>query len=562
MKVQIRQYRGVERADIELDPIALVAGRNGAGKSSVAQAVAAALTSMAIVVPGVSKKDAKKLVRDGADEGAVLLTQDTVSRSVSYPKAEVSGLNDADFGSSELAVGLGHIFDMKPDDRARVLAGYIQAMPTKSDIVAAVGDIGYNETTAARVWAAVEGGTPDAWDQTWAKSREYGTKEKGKWEGITGEAYGSKKAADWKPVALTNETDRQVLADKVLSAKQRVERTVGSAAVSEAEIARLNKLVEAAAGAEDITPVKADLEKVRGDLAKARTAREAMPSEAQGSGTKNEQRPCPACGAALVIEKVYNEPIKLSVFSSETAAAAAKHDNRKDRAKLDGTIAGLKSAVVILEGRYEMAKRLTDDGMAAAERLTEIGENKGAGQDAIFDAKAALNAASLVLQSFDNKAKADELHAAIAKNEQLIALLAPDGLRRRTLAKALGAFNGLLAELSAAAGWPAVRLDESLAAHYGQRPVGSVSKSEQWRARAVVQIAMASLDGSVAVVIDDAETMIDAKSRSGLFSVLQKTGLRALVCMAFAKRELVPNLAAAGLGASYWIENAVAEVMK
>ena len=42
LQAKVRGFRGCERADIEIDPISLLAGLNGAGKSSICQAIAAA----------------------------------------------------------------------------------------------------------------------------------------------------------------------------------------------------------------------------------------------------------------------------------------------------------------------------------------------------------------------------------------------------------------------------------------------------------------------------------------------------------------------------------------
>ena len=64
---------------------------------------------------------------------------------------------------------------------------------------------------------------------------------------------------------------------------------------------------------------------------------------------------------------------------------------------------------------------------------------------------------------------------------------------------------------------------------------------------------MARLDNSAMVVIDAAD-VLDGTTRSGLFALLEDSGLPALVCMTLTRREQVPDLAAAGLGQSYWLE--------
>ena len=72
---------------------------------------------------------------------------------------------------------------------------------------------------------------------------------------------------------------------------------------------------------------------------------------------------------------------------------------------------------------------------------------------------------------------------------------------------------------------------------------------------------MAQLDGSAMVVLDAAD-VLDGPTRSGLFALLEEAGLPALVCMTLSRREQLPDLAAAGLGASWWIEDGVAQPLR
>ena len=92
-------------------------------------------------------------------------------------------------------------------------------------------------------------------------------------------------------------------------------------------------------------------------------------------------------------------------------------------------------------------------------------------------------------------------------------------------------------------------------------PYPLLSKSEQYRVRAVFQVAMAIIDGSDLVVLDEAD-ILDGPTRSGLFKMLDaatQEGLAALVCMTLSRRDQAPDLAAIGLGRSYWLEAGVAE---
>ena len=109
-----------------------------------------------------------------------------------------------------------------------------------------------------------------------------------------------------------------------------------------------------------------------------------------------------------------------------------------------------------------------------------------------------------------------------------------------------------------AAGWKVVAIAPDMALTYGGRPYALLSTSEQYRLRAVLQAAIARLAGADLVVID-AANVLDAPTRSGLFSMLGQAELSAVVCMTLSRREQVPDLARAGLGESYWLDDGVLE---
>jgi predicted ATP-dependent endonuclease of OLD family len=61
--IELRDFRGCERASLRVDPIALVAGRNATGKSSIAQAIGAALAGEPLVLEGLAKASAARWSR-------------------------------------------------------------------------------------------------------------------------------------------------------------------------------------------------------------------------------------------------------------------------------------------------------------------------------------------------------------------------------------------------------------------------------------------------------------------------------------------------------------------
>lgn len=552
LTISIRDYRGLERADIELSPIALVAGRNEQGKSCLAQAARAALYGTAVPLPNVAKKDAQLLVRDGAKEGHATATLGDLSCKIEWPRATEKVAEAGAPKCSEFATGLMHILDLDAKARANALATYIDSAPTKADLAAAMADVGYSEAAVEQTWLAVS--EPGGWDSTYKKAREHTTKLKGAWEQVTGEKYGSKKAENWKNDGYPEGATREELEAEVERAKAAVKKAVGAAAVSAADIERLE--AEAEAEIPDLDALRKDLEAVEAELAEVQAERMKLPADI-GAGD-NAVCDCPSCGAKLVVEHIWNGPTVLKPYDEDEAKKATSKEVGRRRAELDGRTSNLKGKVASLTHEIARGEAAAKRAEAAKAKLAELAKQEQPDEEKIAEAERREAEALKALRAFEAKAQADKLHGQIVRNDALVTILAPDGLRRRKLAAGLDAFNSGLAKLCEAAGWPAVRFDENLEAHYGTRPLWAASASGQWRARVVIQVAMALLDNSPAVVIDEAD-ILDARGRNGLFKMLPVAGVRALCCMTINKPDLVPNLNAAKLGSAYWIEGGVVE---
>src|SRR6185369_4948226 len=169
-----------------------------------------------------------------------------------------------------------------------------------------------------------------------------------------------------------------------------------------------------------------------------------------------------------------------------------------------------------------------------------------------------LQTAKVRLDAFQRKFSADRTHTAICQNQELANKTAPDGIRGDVLAKALKGFNLFADPICKAAGWRVVALEPDFTPTYGGTQYLLLSESAKWRVRTVLQMVMAKLDKSQALVIDAAD-ILDKQGRNGLFKAVAAAGLPALVCMTLDGKELVPNLGRAGIGCSYWIEGGVAE---
>ena len=71
--------------------------------------------------------------------------------------------------------------------------------------------------------------------------------------------------------------------------------------------------------------------------------------------------------------------------------------------------------------------------------------------------------------------------------------------------------------------------------------------------RAALQIAIAQLEKAGLVIIDGAD-ILDKDGRARLMNLVVGLGIPAVVCMTLNRPDMAPDLAAAGVGATYWVE--------
>jgi hypothetical protein len=547
---QVRDFRGCTKADVEVNPIAIVGGRNGAGKTSIAQGAGAVLTGSALPLAGLARGSAGVLVRTGASGASVTVRGESGTARIDWPAAQPVSEGEPPT-ASPYAAGLVSVATMPGAERVRVLSEYLKSDPTREDLRAALERTPSLAEHTEAIWQLI---TAKGWDGAHAIRREKGAEYKGAWRQVTGINYGSRVAAGWRPDLAEEPLAEPELVALVEQADRDRNRALAAAAVSNVERDRL--AVEAsnldAASGNDLR-TEAEVSRIQGEITAARERRAALPT-----GEQPSTMPCPHCGGALVLRRVSLVETRLEAAGAKIAGEELRAQ-RRAIAEADGTIEHLAGDLVAAQRRQAEARAAVAAATNARQRLADMPQVPQGEAPDLEAAKTALTRAERRLALWRQKSEADDLYSRIAGNELVLELLAPDGLRAARLAQVLEVFNkAVLGELAASAGWNPVTVAPDLSVSYAGRPYGLCATSEQYRARAVLQLAMARLDGSQMVVLDAAD-VLDGPTRSGLFSMLEAAGLPALVCMTLSRREQLPNLAGMGLGASYWIEAGTAE---
>lgn len=540
MKIKIRNYRGVSSADLEHNKITLIGGDNHAGKTSIGEALGAVLTGDVFRRPDILKKHIKGIVRDGAKAGAAEVQIGDITARADWPDCKYSAGNIRNI--SNIAAGMDSLLKMKRTERAAIIAKFINAEPTPADLEAELNsfDIGPEITEGLNKKIKVSG-----FDSVCSVAKEKGTKIKGQWEEAAGEKYGSEKAKNWYPGAFYSALDAKTedeLIKTVEDCQRDVTAGIAAAAVSGLAIDTLRKSASMKDDLKNYTKMLSENLKITED-----GGRELQKELYKLTEEKNEIA-CPHCGGMVNFEngKLIPAPALTDseIYAKDKAVEDIKNAIDKNRVKIRAVTSDLAGK----EREYK-------DAIAAEIELKKAGGGKNwAGN--LEDCRKALENAESDLKAWRAWKRTGELNEFIKKNKIIVDILAPSGLRQTKLIKALAPFNKSLAEIAEIAAWPSIRIDKDYNIFYGERLSVFCSTSEIFQINVVLQVALSILEKSIAVIIDGADIIVNPITRNGLFTMLLKYQIPAVVLMSLKDKKELPPLDKVG-GRSYWIENGV-----
>lgn len=552
--ISIQNVAGVSSAQVATAaPITIVAGRNGHGKSSLAQAVRMALTGDTTARGITLKKELGSLVHDGAKAGEVLLT---------------------------CAAGLPELYAMVPSGKTTPLTEYTphQAMPfvTNPELFAQLAPtarrgflfdlMGLSASGPAVVERLLAKGCDRAkidrvlpmlrsgFDAASKEAKSQATQAKGAWRAVTGETYGAVKASEWKatmPSAAVAEGEpadaarmkaceaaleswqqqvgklqaeqqrRAELSGRLASLDEqagRIARIERKLATDKQELAtqtaRLDTLAASATGvrvglvhdlAKGLNDCLGMLIPI-GDMSPAgrdamAAAEDALDRYTMEHGSVRGDAGDPAAAAALPALRQSVEMLRRAICNDNRDLATA------ERAKTEA------EAI-----RAELAQP-AGTGLAEARAQVERLKAERAAIQKAIDAAAAVKRAAA--ESKEKTTKAAQHHADVIAWDAIGDALAPDGIPGEMLAEALDPINERLARSALDAEWPRVGIesDMSISVGDGARPYALCSESEKWRADAMLAEAISHLSGLKLLVLDRFD-VLDLPGRSDLIAWL------------------------------------------
>ena len=569
--IYIENFQGLRHANLALSaPITMVCGLNGAGKSSLKEAVGLALGEAARIS---LKKDWGKLVTEGEKKAQIIIGHDGVASSITLPNGKADRTDVV--GQEYLPFVLNPDAFAKLDDKARraLLFALTKSSGKPAVVVEKLAARGADAAKVEKIKPLLLSGFNAAMEQ----AKTYTSESRGAWKALTGEAYGSDKAEGWMvTIPALAEGTPEVSQEDLAQAQAEHTKAVEEIGKGDQHLGGLRAKRDAS---DNIEKKKTEIEEVFLKLFRRKTKLETTNTgleewkvkiaEAQqklDAHSGESSCDCPGCGVKL---KVVGKGIEL--FKGKTAdlnkQAAAKLELQKAN---DAYNLLLRTQTNDLKGVAEAEQAGRDlDAMVATvgevvtdamiQRVVDAIQGQRNVRDAATAKVEAMRERIDLITHAEKKAAQAAQHHEDVKAWTLIATaLAPDGIPGEILSGALKPINDGLAKLSTIAGWPAVSIASDMAITAAGRLYTLLSESERWRCDALIGLAIAQASGLRLVVLDRFDVLI-TKARSqlmGLLLSLAKSGEieTAIICGSLKEK---PTTLPAQFNA-VWIENGVA----
>jgi hypothetical protein len=584
----VSNFLGARAIDIALDaPVQLFAGINGAGKSSLRDAVALALTGDLSRIS--LKKEAGSLIHSGADaatcevqtaDGQAHCVTITAAGKLSEPKRVVDPVLQYVLAAQRFA-------QMDDKERRAFLFGLMKLKTDGKAVQTRLLARGCDAAKVERIAPMLRSGFDAASKDAKAKA----TEAKGAWRAVTGETYGSEKGKTWRAAVPAHDaaaakklaTEIQhadvaigswqqqvgkVAAEEIrraeLRAKLPAQQEVASRAdrvqkkleVDEAELTRLDDEITKANAAAGIGPrvglvhdLAAALHGVTesphamGYVERPEEVRQALAAYEREHGTLGATTGDPDAAARLP-----------ALRKAQTTCISAVSNDRRDLE----ACATAKAEVERITA--ELAVAFDAGGAEEARKQVDLLKQQRAATQAKLDIQNSIKAQAEAAEQKTKDATAH--HADVAAWDAIGDALAPDGIPGEMLAEALGPVNQRLAQSAADTGWLAAAVAPEMAITGAGREYRLLSESEQYRVDAMLAEAIAHLSGARLLVLDRFD-VLDPTGRAqliGWLDVLAENN-ELDTALVFGTLKACPTGLPATVSA-HWIENGVLAQLK
>ncbi len=603
--LSVQNFLGARAVEVQLTkPVTLFVGKNGAGKSSLQEAIRMALTGETVRVD--LKKDYGALVTDGQETGFVEVATADAEYSVVLPSGK--GIHSKN-PMLPFVLDAQRFARMDDKERRTFLFGLMGVKMDSANVTQRMLGKGLDARKVEQIAPFLRAGFDAAHKEAAAKARD----AKASWKTATGgETWGKDKAPRWQPAPLpANAEKADSLHESAVTRAKEIEQELSAAqqalgaakAKAQARQQMADQRGELTEKAGRMDRIKAKLARDEADIAEWQ-AKVDETREKAGVAPVNPKAPGEFLlrGLASVTAEFVAEAEANSQLSPETEALltrARAHlaeyrqlhgwPHKKGDAPDSEAVAKLpeyEKALALVQSAVANDKRdLAAAGQAAA-KLKDMDEQTA---EAIDLEPLQAKVTELTVKRDDWRHDADKyravaeqaarrqvaieqaaaLHADVLAWTDIADALAPDGIPGEMLAEALGPINDRLDTASANAEWlqPHIEPDMSVwAAYQGAenkpRPYALLSESEKWRTDAMIAEAV-SFFADVKLLVLDRFDVLDLQGRKDLLYWLDGMAEDGDIetALIFGTLKALPVTLPQTI-AAHWLENGVVAQLK
>ncbi|MFG8080429.1 AAA family ATPase [Pseudomonas aeruginosa] len=529
-KLEITNFQGLRHAALDVSaPVLLVAGHNGAGKSSLLDAISHAFTGK----PGrvAQKQHIGQLITEGAKKGEARVewldeAGEVQACGVALPSGKGSPLADSPFLPYVLDASL--FAGLKADDRRKLLLSLTGASASPAEVAKRLKAKGIDLALFEKVKPLLRSG----FSAMVGQAKDYASEARGAWKAITGEPYGDVKAVDWAPELVAS----VVTDDQVAEARDALQLLENDLSEAQQALGASKQARQAADGrAQRIAQLRelAELEPRRRNKLTTdqqnqdEWSEKVMAAELASAGSVPHQPlTCPHCQGAVDLQAgtlVVHQPPE-QIADAEAARrlpeyrgylASAQRAVANSQRDLDECLAAAEQ-IKALEA--ESADAPSAEAIANGEQaINELRQARDASRAKLVALQEALEAAA---QREASIAKAQAAHQDVVAWTGMADALSPTGIPAEILADAIGPVNDTLKRLSGIAGWSPVQISADIDVTFGGRLYGLLSESERWRCDATLALTIATISGLRLVLLDRLD-VLDLPSRNQAIALMR-----------------------------------------
>ena len=564
--ITAQAYLGARSVELAVTtPIMLIAGKNGAGKSSLQEAIRHALGGDAARV--ALKKDFKALMSDGASSSYATVATSEGEFSIVLPSGK--GVH-FDHGALPFVLDPARFARLDANERRQFLFGLFNLSPDGPAVVDALKARDCAAAKIEQVRPLLRAGFDAAAKEAQAKARD----AKAAWKTITGgETWGKDKAASWKAAAPAETYSKDMIASaEAVVAESDAAIAEANQKIGEARAA-VRQYAEATRRIDELKGKAARLPSMRDKLARDQSELDEWTGKLATLPEPGSSKPaphlygCPCCGVALQIVGGELAKYELPEAGPLDPDIETKRKQWSDAVALyTRSVANdqrdIADAVRAAQEIKDLEQRL-GNAPPATERLEQVLAGHQADRKAraatlaqMFEANRQAQAAS------ENTKKAAAHHADTLAWLAIADALAPDGIPAEMLDDAIDPINASLRGHAMAAEWAETLIGSDMDILAAGRPYALLSESEKWRVDALIGAAIAEMSGLRLLVLDRFD-VLDSKGREDLMFWLDGAVADGQIdtAMIFGTMKALP----AGLPETItpvWIEGGIAGEMR